>query len=308
MKRIINFFLLLFSFVFLTGCSEDAKLKVTLPNGIPLISVAGTLTEDIEYNNVTGPNLLVTAFTSKEADIIIAPINLGAKLYNSGNSSYKLDSVIGFLNTYIVSIDEPLTSLADLNGKTLAAFGETNIPGITLRSALASENVNPNITYYNAINDGVAFFLNGDYQYLLTSEPVLSNLRKKVSNLKYLSIADVLHETTELDLVPQAAIFVNSESKNTRKIASFITAVENNITNLNKDPQGYANFIYQKDEYLESMKEGLIASSIPLSNIEFKKAIDIKEDIEKFFNLLLVEDAALVGGKLPDQAFYTPHE
>lgn len=308
MKRIINFFLLLFSFVFLTGCSEDAKLKVTLPNGIPLISVAGTLTEDIEYNNVTGPNLLVTAFTSKEADIIIAPINLGAKLYNSGNSSYKLDSVIGFLNTYIVSIDEPLTSLADLDGKTLAAFGETNIPGITLRCALASENVNPNITYYNAINDGVAFFLNGDYQYLLTSEPVLSNLRKKVSNLKYLSIADVLHETTELDLVPQAAIFVNSESKNTRKIASFITAVENNITNLNKDPQGYANFIYQKDEYLESMKEGLIASSIPLSNIEFKKAIDIKEDIEKFFNLLLVEDAALVGGKLPDQAFYTPNE
>jgi NitT/TauT family transport system substrate-binding protein len=308
MKRIINFFLLLFSFVFLTGCSEDAKLKVTLPNGIPLISVAGTLTEDIEYNNVTGPNLLVTAFTSKEADIIVAPINLGAKLYNSGNSSYKLDSVIGFLNTYIVSIDEPLTSLADLNGKTLAAFGETNIPGITLRSALASENVNPNITYYNAINDGVAFFLNGDYQYLLTSEPVLSNLRKKVSNLKYLSIADVLHETTELDLVPQAAIFVNSESKNTRKIASFITAVENNITNLNKDPQGYANFIYQKDEYLESMKEDLIASSIPLSNIEFKKAIDIKEDIEKFFNLLLTEDAALVGGKLPDQAFYTPYE
>ena len=308
MKRVVSFFLLLFSFVFLTGCTEDAKLKVTLPNGIPLISVAGTLTEDIEYNNVTGPNLLVTAFTSKEADIIIAPINLGAKLYNSGNSSYKLDSVIGFLNTYIVSIDEPLTSLADLDGKTLAAFGETNIPGITLRCALASENVNPNITYYNAINDGVAFFLKGDYQYLLTSEPVLSNLRKKVSNLKYLSIADVLHETTELDLVPQAAIFVNSESKNTRKIASFITAVENNITNLNKDPQGYANFIYQKDEYLESMKEDLIASSIPLSNIEFKKAIDIKEDIEKFFNLLLTEDAALVGGKLPDQAFYTPYE
>jgi len=308
MKRVVSFFLLLFSFVFLTGCTEDAKLKVTLPNGIPLISVAGTLTEDIEYNNVTGPNLLVTAFTSKEADIIIAPINLGAKLYNSGNSSYKLDSVIGFLNTYIVSIDEPLTSLADLDGKTLAAFGETNIPGITLRCALASENVNPNITYYNAINDGVAFFLKGDYQYLLTSEPVLSNLRKKVSNLKYLSIADVLYKTTELDLVPQAAIFVNSESKNTKKIAKFITAVENNITNLNRDPQGYANFIYQKDEYLESMKEGLIASSIPLSNIEFKKAIDIKEDIEKFFNLLLTEDAALVGGKLPDQAFYTPYE
>jgi NitT/TauT family transport system substrate-binding protein len=130
MKRVVSFFLLLFSFVFLTGCTEDAKLKVTLPNGIPLISVAGTLTEDIEYNNVTGPNLLVTAFTSKEADIIIAPINLGAKLYNSGNSSYKLDSVIGFLNTYIVSIDEPLTSLADLDGKTLAAFGETNIPVI----------------------------------------------------------------------------------------------------------------------------------------------------------------------------------
>ena len=56
------------------------------------------------------------------------------------------------------------------------------------------------------------------------------------------------------------------------------------------------------------MKEDLIASSIPLSNIEFKKAIDIKEDIEKFFNLLLTEDAALVGGKLPDQAFYTPYE
>lgn len=308
MKRIVSFFLLLFSLVFLTGCTEDAKLKVTLPNGIPLISVAGTLTEDIEYNNVTGPNLLVTAFTSKEADIIIAPINLGAKLYNSGNSSYKLDSIIGFLNTYIVSIDEPLTSLTDLDGKTLAAFGESNIPGITLRCALASENVNPNITYYNAINDGVAFFLKGDYQYLLTSEPVLSNLRKKVSNLKYLSIADVLYKTTELDLVPQAAIFVNSESKNTKKIAKFITAVENNITNLNKDPQGYANFIYQKDEYLESMKEDLIASSIPLSNIEFKKAIDIKEDIEKFFNLLLTEDATLVGGKLPDQAFYTSHE
>ena len=35
MKRVVSFFLLLFSFVFLTGCTEDAKLKVTLPNGIP---------------------------------------------------------------------------------------------------------------------------------------------------------------------------------------------------------------------------------------------------------------------------------
>lgn len=308
MKRIVSLFLLLFSFFLLTGCKDSPKLKVTVPNGIPLISIAGTLNEDIEYNNVTGPQLLVTAITTKEADVVIAPINLGAKLYNAGNSSYKLDSVISFLNTFIVSIDEPLTSLKDLEGKTLAAFGEASIPGITLRYALANQNVTPEITYYNAVNDGVAFFLNGDYQYLLTSEPVLSNLKKKVTGLKYLSIADALTDKTDLDLIPQAAIFVNQESENKKKIEKFITAVENNITNLNKDPKGYANFIYLKNEFLENMKEDLIASSIPLSNIQFEKANDIKEDIEKFFNLLLTEDPALVGGKLPDQSFYNSYD
>ena len=106
MRKIIITLLLVFGFSLM---ARKVKTNTTCSCGFPLIAVAGML-DDVDYEVTIGPSLLPSEFIKGEKDIIIAPVIIGAKLYNVGSSKYKLVAVIGFSNLYIVS-RTPLNTL-----------------------------------------------------------------------------------------------------------------------------------------------------------------------------------------------------
>ena len=77
--------LLVLALLVLTGCktSDGAKYKIIVPNGTPLLGMSSFLseTDKFEYEIVGGSDPLVAAFTKGEHDVIVAPVNLGAKMY-----------------------------------------------------------------------------------------------------------------------------------------------------------------------------------------------------------------------------------
>ncbi|HEY8443733.1 MAG TPA: hypothetical protein VIL24_02930 [Clostridia bacterium] len=311
MKKVLSFVLLLvvaLSGVFLTSCGETSQAKMLVPNGITLIAVGGLYDNpDIKIENVDGPDNLQVELMKKNYDIIIAPLNLGAKLYNAGKSVYKLDAMITFGNVYIVSkgaaLDETLSSLA---GKKIIAFGQNATPGIVLRAALKAKGVEADeIVYQNSVQEVVGLFTgeNSEYDYALVAEPVLSQLtlKKKLSLIR-VDLQEVLE--TEMEAIPQAGVFVNSESKRRKIINQVLGELKSNIQNLNQNPEEYAEKIVEYHEQFKALSKEVITSAIQNGNvIDYKKAKDNKDVLEKYFDLLISQNKNLLDKK-PEESFY----
>ena len=315
MKR--YYFVILFMF-FLVGCSSTNltdEVKVLVPNGIPLIAVGGLVEkENITIEAVAGPDLLISGMISKSHDIIIAPLNIGAKVYATGSTNYQLDAIITTGNTYIVSRKtDSLKDINDLNFKEILAYGRNATPDIILRKALALNNINTNITYLGGIDQVIPSFVGNPYdpndmyieppKYILCAEPILSKLEIEYGmELNILNLQDELKK--EIDLIPQAAIFVNKESENIESINKVLALIESNVEDLNNNSKEYAQEILNKHQYFKNLTAVIIENSIPRSNIIFKKVNKGDGNILKYFNILLAFNPDLLGKNIPDEDFY----
>ncbi|NLC17360.1 MAG: ABC transporter substrate-binding protein [Clostridiales bacterium] len=309
MKKILSLVLFLvvsLSSVFALSCAKEGdKVKIMVPNGITLIAWGGLYdNSDVEIDNVNGPDLLLTAFASSSHDIIVAPLNLGAQLFNNNNTKYKLDSIITFGNLFVVSKDNVSLdeNLEDLKGKELIAFGQNATPDIILQAALNSKDITDfQIVYQSGVSDVVAFFTNGNYDYALVAEPVLSQLKNMGLNLTIVDLQEVLK--SDMDSIPQAGVFINPESKNINKVNQILKELKNNIEYLKANPQDYAQDIIKHHEYFKNITSEVIASAIQSGNIiDYKKAKDNKTVLEAYFQLLI--DQNLLGAQPADDFYY----
>jgi NitT/TauT family transport system substrate-binding protein len=310
--------LLMFIMIALTlfGCNStksENKIKVLVPSGIPFVAVGDLIDQkDIVIDSVIGPDLLITGMISKSHDIIIAPLNVGAKLYLNESSNYKLDSTITFGNTYIVSRkSNTLNTIEDLNDKNILAYGKNSIPDILLKKALDSNEIKAEISYQGGIDQVIPFFIcNPKYpddvscnppDYILCAEPLITKLE-----LEYnmdLNILDLQAESGS-KLIPQAAIFINPESENLKEINIILNLIKANVEYLNNNPKEYANKIVNKHSYFKNLGVKIIESSIPRSNINYLNLSDNIEIYENFFEMLNNYNPNLLGGKIPDSEFY----
>lgn len=311
MKKLL---MILAVIVLLVGCNSTREIdnrniiKVITPNGIPLVALGDLMgDEKVEIENVSGPELLISALTTKNHDIVIAPLQLGAKLYISKASNYQVKAILSFGNTYIVS-REKINSLADLQGQDIMAYGKNTSPDIILRSALKANDVEANITYQNSVDLIIPEFVcnTGSCvppKYILSAEPVMTKLKTKFGiDIYTLDLQEVLKD--QIEAIPQAAVFVNPNSQNQKEIADFLDKLKTNTEVLNQDPQSYAERIVDKHSYFTDLGVEGLKLSIPRSNIEYVEAKQNQKMIEDYFNLLNDYNENLLGNKIPDLDFY----
>lgn len=304
MKKIIIILMLIVSLSFIS-CSKDEEksIKVLTPNGIPYVALAGVDNENgIEVDAKSSDNLSAS-FIKGDYDIIVAPINMGVKLYNANKTTYKLKAVITLSNTFIVSKNE-INSINDLNGKNVLAFGKESVPGIMLDLLLKENNTVPNNIRYEASNDiTVPIFMTSDeYDYLVVSEPALTNLKKKI-DIKMLDLNEVIKTNNNLPLALQAAIFVNPNS-DSKALNKALNKIEENINYLNANSKEYSEKIEKKDSFFETMTKNVIEESIPRSGIVFLDAYDNKTSIQKFIDTLYNYKKELTGALFSEEIIY----
>ena len=125
-KILLNLFLVLtlvLSFTLLVGCNKNQDsdgdgnqggdvvdshvYSFIAPSGTPSLALSTLFDNNpqVKYEIVAGANPLVAALTSGSHDFIVAPVNVGAKLY-ANNQKYKLVKTIVWGNFYIASLSE----------------------------------------------------------------------------------------------------------------------------------------------------------------------------------------------------------
>ncbi len=292
---------ILFALFILVGCAKDStRISMIVPFGGPEIALLylEANVDDYQIDVVQGPDPLIAAFGSGYYDAIFAGSNLGAIMFNS-SPEYVLLATIVWGSTYIVSTTN-ITDMNSLEGKDIIAFGANSTPDIILKYCLSSYDVTANITYVDSVASAAAMFIADPTSIVLTSEPILSNIKAAVSGLNVIDLQVVYGQVSESSSYPQAGVFIKSDLSES-KINKLSSDLEASVNKVNSDKEGTANLAVELNI---GLSYDVVFSAIPTNNLLYVSAQDAKDSLIEYFNLLAETNINLIGGMLPGDDFY----
>lgn len=268
--------------------SEQEPVKILCPTGAPSLSILGVLdNEYVTVDFVEGTDILTAEMAKKdgEYDIIIAPTNLGAKMYANA-PYYNLDAVLTWGNLYVVGKED-----LDLSSVTVAAFGENAVPGMVFKNVYDSAAMN--ITWFNSVQEAQQALLTGQVDAALLAEPIASATIAKASeqglSLSVLSDLQELWQAKngmEFKGFPQASLFVKKGSeKKVAFVLDGIQAFQNSV-----DDKAIAAAIDAVGVNNLGLPNAQIATKTwQAQNINFVLAKDARDEIEAFLRVFNIE-------------------
>lgn len=304
MKKILTILTtLLFAFG-LTGClNAEEDVSVIVPTGTPSLGIARALEEDfIKENIVSGSDPLIAAFTNANYDIVVAPVNLGAKFYNENeNFGYQLYETIVWGNYYLASTT-PLDSFASLEGKTITVFGKNSTPDVVLRTLLAVNQLNVTLEYVDDVNTANSYLMSGKADIIVSAEPSIT----KLSSNKEIYTLDLQKEWANITgsySFPQAGIFVKKERKDNNSVQAALDQMIASIHLIETNPNRVVQSAVAVDENLAKITEKVLQQAILKCNLRIDE--NNQAAITFYFNKVIeLGLGKTIGGKIPDEAFY----
>jgi NitT/TauT family transport system substrate-binding protein len=293
--------LLLFVTLGLSACGGDEahQMRVMVPNGIPAIAqsyIEHEQSDLYEIDRVSGPQPLVAAFTSSSHDVIIAPVNLGANLYNK-QSPYLLAGIITWSNLQIIS-HAPIHSLTDLQNEHILAFGQGATPQIIIDYLFSQQQISVNMDYVgSSAQESYLNFLQTDDGIAIVSEPVTSTAKANDASLYVFDLADLWIQTTGMPLFPQAGIFVHQDLSSDA-IDQYLNDIEDAAYIALDRPSVIAGYCENLDYPFE---RDIIEEALSNSGIAYQSSDQAMEAIYEFLQLIYDFKPQLIGGMIPDE-------
>lgn len=300
MKKVLCILGFCLSLCVMCGCQKKDQISLLVPIGsTQLAQLYLQNNPDYSVDTVVGSDPLVAGFSARDYDVIVAPLNLGAKLYQS-NQAYRLGAVIVWGNYYLASRDTTLTSWNDLAGQTVVIFGQGQIPDIVLSYLLSELDITIQPLYVDSSATAASMLAVEADKIVMVAEPSVSSLKQQFPNCQLLDIQEKFGEVTDRQAFPQAGVFLR-QGFDEEQAAQCLSDLEASINRVNSDPEEAANLAV---ELGMPFPEDVMSQAIPRSHLLYVSAGDAKSAVEAFLSLVLDFSPGLIGGKLPDAEFY----
>ena len=315
MKKIILILLLVLSLFTISACNKDKekedeekleKISVIMPTGTPSLALANYVKEakdadSADVSLVAGADLLKSAFINKDKDVIVAPVNLGAMMYNN-YEAYVLYKTFVWGNLYLASKNE-LTSINDLNEKTLVVFGQNSTPDIVFKAIMQNyTDVNVTVEYVDDVATANTMLASGKAEYIISAEPALTKIKSKLG----LNVIDLQEEWKKIsgsESYPQAAIFVLKDKLENKSVKNALNKMVASVNNAIANPSECAKNAVSIHESFATLTEEVLVQAIP--NCHFKLMDDEKEAVKFYIQKMIdLGFSKQVGGKVPSEGFF----
>lgn len=293
-KKLLGAGLALVLTVSMSACSsiQDVQdstepVKILCPTGAPALAMLGAEgLENVTIEYVEGSDVLTAELAKEdgEYDIIVAPTNLGAKIYPQ-SQTYQMEAVLTWGNLYLVG-----TQGTDLSTASIGAFGENAVPGLVF-NAVEPEGLN--VTWYPAVAEANQALLTGQVDVALLAQPAAAAAiaKGKESGKEFVVLQDLQalwqqKTNGDADGYPQASLFVKQGNK--EKVDRVLDAVDEFIDDAQKDN------LTAKIEEVGYETLGLPSTEIAVNtwdaqNIEFEEASDCVSEISSFLSVFGIE-------------------
>lgn len=321
MKRIIRKATVLFGLVgalALSGCGQkqvQQPVEVAALNGPTGIGMVKLMADEQDKENkaynVTlyqSPDEIVGKVVSGEIDIACVPSNMGAVLYNKTEGEVKLLATNTLGTLYIVENGESITSVEDLRGKTILSSGKDSTPEFVLNHILRQNGLEPGqdvtIEFMGNHSDIASKLLAEEGTIAALPQPFVTTVLAKDEKVHtVIDINSIWQDINQMDL-PMGIIIGRKE---------FIDATPKALENFLKDYEASVTYVNGNlDEAAELVagfeiipNANIAKKAIPACNIVYKNNEESKDMLNQFYQILADENIKAVGGKLPDEGFYT---
>jgi NitT/TauT family transport system substrate-binding protein len=269
----------------------------------------------VEFRLWKNPDELRAIVIKGDVDFVAVPTNTAAILNNKGVDIQLLNvSVWGILG--MISRDNTLKTLKDFKGKKIAVPFRADMPDIVFKHLLKKQGLDPKkdfeLVYVSSPIDAMQMLILRRIDHSLLAEPAISVALRKTQSFPVKLIAPDLYRSVDLqeewakvyntdNNIPQAGMAVLGRMTNKKIISRFMQEYDKSLKWYMSHPKEAGVLVAQK---IDLLTEDGVADSIAHINLKNLSAVDAKEKLEFFFNILKEEDPKSIGGQLPQDTFY----
>ena len=271
--------------------------------------------DKVEFVMWKNPDQLRAMIINKEVDFVAVPTNVASILYNKKQPIKMLNvSVWGILK--ILSRDENIKHVEDLKGAELVVPWRGDMPDLVLRSIMKKKGIGKKdikLIYVSNPMDAAQQLILRRADNILLPEPAISMVMRKTKSFPVNIIAPTVFRSVDLQSdwgdvyqregkIPQAGMAVIGDMIEKKEIVKAFEEAYSKAMDWYKSHPEEAGKLVAKN--IDMFDPDAITDSIGFVQLDVKKAIDSKEELDFFFNVLKEENPKIIGGALPDENFY----
>lgn len=257
------------------------------------------------------PDEMRAGLSSGTMTAVVVPTYVAANLYNRG-LGVRLANVLTKGLLYVVAPTGTVTDITSLKGKRVAVPFRNDMPDFIFRRLVAAAGLqlaDITIEYPATPPEALQLLVSGRVDAALLSEPASSGaiMRAKLSMMSLERAIDcqkVWAKVTGAPTIPQAGLAVTDKLATqigADGVAALQQALETAVDSIAKNPSKAASIAASAF----NLPSPIIERSIPFSNLVVQRASAARSDLTTLFEVLAKEDPRIIGGKLPDDRFYT---
>lgn len=295
------------------------------PSGIPMAylfenkpQVSGA---DFQFQVVAGADVLLPKLLKGEIDVGILPPNVAAKVFTKNNSALVVAAVMGQGMLNLITKDETIVSLADLQGKTVTVAGQGATPeymfryllksnGITIAEDGAAPDANSVALDFSVPAAEIAAALLSDkIQYAVVPEPFSTvattkdaSVRRAINLQKeYAALNEAVGK--EWENYPMTVLVARKSLVETSpEILRGLLASAKNAVDWTVAYPSEAGTLVQS--HTLGLQAPIASKVIPNGAYVFVPATEARSQLEELFSIFLDFAPEAIGGGLPSDDFY----
>ena len=284
-----------------------ASLKGPTSMGLVKMIEDDKQTGNYQFTVAGTADAIVPLLVKGELDIALVPCNLASVLWNKTQGGVQAAAINTLGVLYIVEAGETVASIQDLKGQTLYATGKGTTPEYALNAVLRANGIDPEkdltIEFKSEATEVASALSAGQATLAMLPQPYVTAAAAQNPNLRVaLSLTQCWDEVMPDSALITGVVLMRSEfvKNNPESVSDFMTAYRASTAYTNEHPQEAAAWI----EELGIAKAAVAEKAIPLCNIVCIEGDQMRAQISGYLEALCEQDAASVGGALPDDSFY----
>lgn len=295
--------------------ADISVIAISGPTGMGMVKLMKDNDEGKAANNYTfsltsTPSDVVGKITNNEVDIAAIPANLAATLYAKTEGKIQILAINTLSNLYIVQTGEEISSIKDLEGKSIAVSGQGSTPEYVLNYILDANDLADKVTvnFYSEHSEVVSQLAAGNESIALLPQPFVSVAQGKLETLSIaVNIEDAWEDACKVtgstgDIV-MGCVVVRSEFAEEHKeaIDAFLAEYLDSVGYVSTNTKEAAKLVV---EYGIMANETIAETALPSCGIAFISGTTMRDSLKPFLEILFDANPAAVGGALPDDNFY----
>lgn len=270
------------------------------------------IAERVSFRVWRTPDEIRAGFASGKTAASIVPTYVAGNLYNRGAGVRLVNTMTDGL-LYVCGTDPTLDSIAALKGRTLAVPFRNDMPDHLLVAVTRAAGLEPGrdftIEYAGTPPEAMQLLLAGRVEAALLQEPgataaIVRGTRAGKRVIRAIDMQKAWAKATGgSDIVPQAGLAVSAafaRDAGAERIAALNAALVETSAWVTANPASAGKLAAA---YLE-LPPPVIERSIPYSHLTVRSAAAARPALTALFAVLLERDAAILGGRQPDDGFF----